>query len=326
LVDRNISGAARILRQRVEQVIQTNEETISAYKLANLFGFYRGTFSRLLGIGSLLVEYLGDLESEAFRQFRSLMRDHMATLHGDSQRTPADLSPPEFLRDALEQLSSIMNIYETALTSSNSETDFHPILAEAFDPFLAACESMAKNLGSPSDSIFLVNCMVAARTTLSPFEFTQKRKSQLIEKIDEESGKLTENQYSFFRTKSGLDALIGALGPLTDAEADVAIGALELVQPAALTHASQTLDDFLPSALMDAMENVRYLQDSRLARNITEVAAERFCSDFEQIEAVLIRADEVAKQDGEYQDDGEGLGRLRTLFPRTSGEIRVLLS
>ncbi len=158
LVDRDMAGAARILRQRVEQVIQTNEDTILAYKLANLLGFYKTTFSRLLSDKSVLVESLENLEAEALRQFRSLTRDHIATLQGDFQHIPADLSAPEFLQDALEQLTAIMKTYETSFNASGDiEADFQPILSEALDPFLSGCENMAKTLGHPSDSVLLIN-------------------------------------------------------------------------------------------------------------------------------------------------------------------------
>ncbi|KAB5518766.1 oligomeric Golgi complex subunit 6 [Coniochaeta sp. 2T2.1] len=323
LVDCDMSGAARILRQRVEQVVQTNEETILAYKLANLLNFYRETFSRLLTGKSVLVEALSNLESEAMRQFRSLMRDHIATLQGDFQHTPADLGLPDFLHDALDQLNAIMKTYDTSLTSSsNREADFQPILAEALDPFVDGCKNVARGLDSPDDSIFLINCYETTRDHLSRFEFTQGKVGELQAKVDAEAHKLSQSQYLFLRTESGLDGLMNALLPLENTRDDVAkVKGLEAVQPPALTQASQALDDFLPSALMDAMENLKRLLDARLAAEITEDAAERFCADFEHVEEMLMSADEVA----EHDEEGETQS-LRALFPRTSGEIRVLLS
>lgn len=327
LVDRDMSGAARILRQRVEQVIQTNEEIILAYKLANLLNFYKSTFSRLLTAGSTLVELLGGLESEALRQFRSLARDHVAALQGDFQHTPADLRPPEFLTDALEQLAAIMKTYETSLTSaSDPEAEFEPVLVEAFDPFLSGSVNMAKTLRPPSNSIFLINCYVTARNSLLPFNFTRPRAEQLQTRIDEEKARLAESQYQFFRAESGLDALITSLAPLGDGnEDDVAkVPSLDAVQPPALMQASQMLDHFLPSALMDAVEKLKQLQDSKLAREITEEAAERFFVDFEHVEEMLMKADELAER--QLQGESDDIQSLRALFPRTSGEIRVLLS
>jgi hypothetical protein len=324
LVDRDMSGAARILRQRVEQVVQANEDEILAYKLANLVTFYRATFAKLLGGDSVLVGVLNSLESEALRQFRALMRDHIATLQTDFQHAPADFGIPEFLSDALEQLTAIMKTYEASFVSStNHEADFQPILAEAFDPFMEGCEHLGRTIASPNSSVFLVNCIGAAKDSLSPFDFTRGRIKDLEARLEAEGRRLVVSQYAFFRTESGLDSLMTALQPLTGQKEDIRKAkSLEEVQASELVEASQALDDFLPSALMDAMENLKHLHDSRLARDITEEAAEKFCDDFEHTEEVLILADELAEEEA----DGEEFQSLRALFPRTSGEIRVLLS
>ncbi|KAI8956748.1 oligomeric Golgi complex subunit 6 [Daldinia sp. FL1419] len=327
LVDRDVSGAARILRQRVEQVIQTNEDTILAYKLANLLGFYRVTFSKLLGADSVLLQSMSNSESEALRQFRSLMRDHITTLEGEFQHTPSDLGPPEFLQDCLKQLIAIMKTYETSLAADGDrEADFQPILAESFDPFLAGCENMAKNIPAPSDSIFLINCLLAAQTALGPFQsFTRARLERLRSSIADHSARLVESQYTFFRAESSLEPLFIALSPLSDARSsDVSkLPSLPELQPEALATAAQGLDDFLPSAVMDALENVKNLHDARLAREVTEEAADRFCNDFEHVEELLAAADEATEEKSENREERVG---LRRIFPRTTGEIRVLLS
>lgn len=330
LVDRDMSGAARVLRQRVEQVIQTNEEVILAYKLANLLNFYRVTFSKLLSSESVLVESLRGLEAEALRQFRSLMRDYVGSMQGEFQQTPASLEPPGFLHEALDQLAAVMKTYDTSLTSTDSrEADFQPVLAEAFDPFISGCQTMAKNLESPSDSIFSINCTQAALGALSPFDFAQGRSQELQEQVDQHSRVLVDSQYVFFKRESGLERALTALESLTDKKEDIAsMRELEPFQPASLELASRTLDNFLASALMDAMENIRDLQDSRLAREISEEAAERFCADFGRLEDMLMSADELAEFDGSASahDKDQGIQSLRTAFPRTADEIRVLLS
>ncbi|KAI1164983.1 oligomeric complex COG6 [Nemania serpens] len=358
LVDRDLSGAARILRQRIEQVIQANEETILAYKLANLLGFYKFTFSRLLGgdnPDAILLQSMANLESEALRQFRSLMRDHIATLQGEFQHTPADLGPPDFLQEALKQLSAIMQTYETSLASSTSkprstskhirgeesesgeesseeeeaDDEFQPVLAESFDPFLAGCENMARRVSAPSSSIFVLNCLLAAQSTLQPYvRFTSHRLARLRATAAEHASKLADSQYNSLVSESSLAPLFSALGPLrAESRADVErIGTLDPAQPEALVSASQGLDDFLPSAIMDALENLKNLQDARLAREVTEDAAERFCTDFEHVEELLVLADELRAQGEKGRGDEDREPSLRALFPRTTGEVRVLLS
>lgn len=330
LVDRDMSGAARLLRQRIEQVIQTNEEVILAYKLANLMNFYRVTFSKLLNSESVLVESLQASEEEALRQFRSLMRDYVGNIQGEFQHTPASLEPPEFLHEALEQLSAVMKTYDTSLTSTGSrETDFQPILAESFDPFISGCQTMAKNLELPSDLIFSINCAQAAMGVLSSFDFAQGRSEELKKQVNQQSQTLVDGQLAFFQRESGLESILSALEVLTDKKEDIErMRTLEPFQLASLELASRTLDNFLASALMDAMENIQGLQDSRLAREVTEEAAERFCEDFGRLENMLMSADEVTEIEGSAsaQDGDQDIQSLRTAFPRTADEIRVLLS
>ncbi|KAH7154817.1 oligomeric complex COG6-domain-containing protein [Dactylonectria estremocensis] len=309
LVDRDISGAARVLRQRVEQVIQANEDIIPAYKLANLVNFYRITFQKMLGSDSNLVELVASLETEALRQFRALVRDHIATIQGEFQHAPSNLGPPSFLHDSLKQLNSISKTFDSSLSASGDrEAEFENVLAEAFEPFLAGCENMAKSMGKRNGSIFIINCILAAAAALESFDFTQARSKRLREKASKESKTLVESQYSFFLKGSGLEPILNVL------QADGSNGATSLDRDV-LGQASQVLDDFLPSALMDAMENLKHLQDSKLARQITEEAAEKFCADFEQLEEEISDGDE----DSVDSDDEEG---LRSVFPRTTAEIR----
>lgn len=327
LVDRDVAGVARVLRQRIGQLIQSHEETIMAYKIANLLNFYRVTFSKLLGDDSVLLETLSSLEDSALRQFKSLMRDHVASSQGESQVASPDFGPPEFLQEGLKQLTAIMKTFETSFTSAGSrEAQFEPILTEAFDPFMKDCERIAKDLGPPETTIFAINCLLAAQNTLAPFDFTSERLSEIQDSIDEYGSTLVEYQYSQFRTNSALQPLFQALISLPNSkEALISIRSMDEFQPEALVQSSQILDNFLPSALMDAMENLKNLQNSKLAREIIEEAADRFCDDFELVEEKLIASDEIWEQ--ESSEDATALGQpLRSLFPRTSGEIRVLLS
>ncbi|GJN71615.1 Golgi transport complex subunit 6 [Purpureocillium lilacinum] len=287
LVDRNVAGAARALRQRVEQVIRSNEETITAYKLAMLIKFYRITFHKLLGPKAGLVDCAASLEEEALRQYRSLVRDHIAALQGEFQHAPPDLGPPAFLSDALRQLGTIMKTYESSLSAAEDrESDFKDVLAEAFEPFLAGCENMARPLQAPGDAIFLINCRRAAIKCLEVFDFTKQRATRLRQSIEHELEDLVGDQHLFFCTSSGLGPLLGSRG-----EGRFESGAKHLTKDA-LARASQQLDDFLPSAMMDAMERLKRLQDTTLARHATEEAASRFCRDFRDLELEIEKIDD----------------------------------
>lgn len=312
LVDREVTGALKALRQRVEQVVRSNEDAICAYDLAMLIKFYRITFQKLLGTSSNLVGCVASLEEDALRQFRALIRDHIAALHGDFQQAPSDLGPPQFLVDSLRNLSVIMKTNEASLSSSEDrENDFEGVLTEAFEPFMTGCDNMAQSLQLPSNAIFLINCRQAAVSCLKMFTFTGQRTSRLIESIRSEAAKLVKDQHYFYCYTSGL-------APLLNRNKGLPQGLAKPLTKDSLLTAGQQLDDFLPSAMMDAMERMKLLQDTTLAQQIIKDAADWFCKDFEGLEQEIERLD---------TDSGaaHSLG-LRSVFPRTTAEIRVLLS
>ncbi|KAI9798821.1 MAG: hypothetical protein M1825_004994 [Sarcosagium campestre] len=326
LVNRDVNGVGRSLRQRIEQVIQSHEDSTLVYRIANLINFYRTTFQKLLGPDSALLDMLRNLEESALRQFRATIRDRITVIQAELPQAPSDLSIPNFLSEALDQLKTLMKSFDTSLIPiSSREADFRPVLVEALDPFLAGCDSLAKALEAPANAVFLVNCYLAARNTLTPFAFTESRQTQIDSTIEEHMSTLVDFQHAFFLHTSGLHPLIGELAPLTESDADLKkIHSLASFSPQALADTSSTLDDFLPSALMDAAENLKRLQSSKMIEEITEEAAARFCEDFDFIEGRIIAVDALLEQ--EHLDKDEVHEGLRGVFPRTAGEIRVLLS
>lgn len=325
LVSRDLTGVARLLRQRTEQVIQSHEDAALAYKIANLIGFYKNTFAKLLGADSEVLELFKSLEDSAMRQFRGNMRDHVASVQSELAVAPADLSPPEFLEEALQMLRVLAKSYDTSITTvDDEENGFQPVLAETLDPFLGGCENLFKNLTQPDSDIFAINCLLSAKAVLQPYAFTSDRVAEMDDTISEHAANLISYQHSYFVHTSGLDTLVSALSGITHtAESLKTIPELEAFKPDALISASQQLDEFLPSALIDAAENLKRLRNRNMIQEITEEAAGKFCEDFELVESKIVAADDLLYDEEDEEEPEPG---LRDLFPRTSGEIRVLLS
>ena len=333
LVNRNIAGVAKALRQRIEQVFQNHEDAVLLYKIANLVIFYRVTFIKLLGSESSLLETLSSLGQSALRQFKIVVSDNVSAIEADIAAPNSDLQIPGFLDEALTQFATLLKTYDSSLTPASSRVaDFEPVTAQALDPFLSISEKMSKEIKEPSASIFMANCLLAAQTTLSKYYFVQDRVTELNEQLASLSSSLTEYQHAFFLHTSGLHPLLVALAPTEETpESLLDVPTLPPFQSQPLIDTSQSLDDFLPSALMDAMENLKRLANTKLSQEITADATERFCEDFEYVEGKLAAVDElrengVPKSGEENGKEEQELVPLRSLFPRTSGEIRVLLS
>ncbi|MCJ1403389.1 Golgi transport complex subunit 6 [Xylographa trunciseda] len=332
LVNRDLSGVARALRQRVEQVIQSDEDPVVAYKIANLIDFYRVTFDRLLGSDSSVLNTLSTLQQSALRQYRTTMQEHISAVTAHVSKLPLDLNVPDFLSEALDTLKELMKSYDSSLAPVESrDAGFMPTLTESLDPYLDVCERMASKAEEPSQTIFTVNCLLAAKSSLSQFDFTTDRVSAIDDTIDDHISKLVEYQHAFFLHMSGVHPILAALAPISETDDDLkSIRGLAPFHKQALTDASQILDDFLPSALIDAMENLRLLKNSRMAEDVTSEAASLFCEDFQFVEGKLADADALSAS-GDHETDvvvsaDQETYSLRALYPRTSGDIRVLLS
>jgi hypothetical protein len=376
LVNRDLIGVSRALRQRVELVIKGHDDPVTCYKVVNLLSFYRTTFSKLLGTNSSLAELLETLERFTFGHFEALMNDVVSNLSTDhlTLAPSEDLSTPQFLVDAFENLTSLMKTYEASFgaedTQSTSENGnrFTAVLRAAFDPFLKLAKSSAEELSdATARAVYLINIHLTAHSTVSAFPFASTTHlNSLSTTLSSLRVDLLEIQHRYLLEASGLQVLLTALEPFSvpssakppsaDSEkqdsqpvenqqhqqsnlADIA--SLPAFQPEALVATSQQLDDFLPSALMDATDNLKRLRSAAFVKSVTEEAVEAFCRDFEFVEGMIIGADEArGKVDVTRVDRGSEVGAgsekgaeegesdwgLRRLFPRTTGEIRVLLS
>ncbi|CAI4214590.1 unnamed protein product [Parascedosporium putredinis] len=238
LVDRNLAGVSRMLRQRVEQAIHTNEDIISAYKLINLQAFYRLLFSKLLDADCALTECLQSLESTATRQFRSLVRDQIGALQTQLQQTPHNLETPVFLRDALGQVDTILKTFNASFDESlDRAADLDFIFTEALDPFLAGCEALGNRMTPEPRAIFLINCRLATIKSLQSFNFTQEKVNQLQASVVQDITILEESQLSFFLRGSGVEAIFNAVDAINitpEVTQQAALFPISIFEPEAL--------------------------------------------------------------------------------------------
>lgn len=329
LVNRNLAGVAELLHRRIDQVLRTHNEPILDYKIGNLVVFYRTIFEKLLEEDDF-IQTLNELEDAAIAQFRSRMKEQVTSTQRDMDLVPASLIPddlgsPDFLDECLAQLQHLLKSYDTSAVMADTEGEgLALVLGEALDPFLACCDELAKTLDESEDHCFGINCKIAARSTLANFGFTEYRITQMNETIEEHATQLVDSQVDAFLHKSGLHPLLEALpGTTQPEEAAPALLSHEAFTPDNLLAARQSLDEFLPSALTDAISELKGLKNSTLAHEIANRAAERFCEEFETIEAAIDASSRLQRLEADEVSD---VPTMREAFPRTSEEIRILLS
>jgi conserved oligomeric Golgi complex subunit 6 len=334
LVNRDLEGVARMLRQRVEIAGKSNEDLLLVYRALNLFRFYKDIFSKLVGTPSILGTTVSELQTSTLTHFERLLQDETSAIAAES--TPDDLSTPPFLLEALDQFKAFL---ETGADVSDPELS--RLLSAALVPFLEQCSKMSRAVSEPTaQNIFQLNYLLAVDSALRPILPPNHGFLEAAhQKMDSLRGELVQTQHSFLLEQSGVGLLLDAI---REAEAKGSNGAdiasLPVFDAEALSTSAAQLDDFLPSALMDLLENMKQLTGRSLAKDVAHEAAERFCADFEQIEEAILRADEEARgsrrraqdegeeEEEEEEKEEEEVVILRDAYPRTTAEIRVLLS
>ena len=340
LVNHNIRGVARNLRQRIEQVIRASEEASLSYQLSNLLAFYRLIFSRILGEDSDFLPILTDLAQSSLRHFRLLVHDDLLALQSDLPDIDDDLSPPPFLATTLSSLATLLRSFDTSLDpSADKESEIAPILNEALTPFLDVAIDLSADLPELPQTVYRLNCFLAVGPVLSPFPFTHACLKTLSPRVSALTSHLIDAQHAYFLHTSGLHPLLSALAAMGAAAETptkqqlLAIPTLDAFATEALREAARKLDDFLPSAVMDARARLERLTDGELAERVTAEGAERFMEDFESVEGRMEGCDyamveeEDEREEVEDEEGGRraGLRLLKDSFPRTIGEVRVLL-
>jgi conserved oligomeric Golgi complex subunit 6 len=331
LVNRDLEGVSRTVKQRIEVANQSNDDPLLIYKALNSLKFYQDIFSKLVGTESTLCNVMTELQTSTFSHFERLMQDEVSAAANEA--LPDDLSAPSFLIQALERFQSYMHT-----GAETSETEISRLLSASIVSFLDQCSELSNTVVErPSQTIFQLNYFLAVDSSLRPILPTNHSfLTAATKKINELHEELTEAQNDFLLHKSGVGLLLDSINSVEGEEnsAQRDISTLPALTPGKLSASAAHLDDFLPSALMDVLDNMKQLSDKSLAKRIAQEAAERFCADFERVEDAILCADELLferrrerdeMEDREVEDEDEE-PLLRDVYPRTTAEIRVLLS
>jgi hypothetical protein len=324
LVSRNLASVCETLQSRIDVSVRSSGDPVLMFKTFNLLDFYRGIFDKLLGSDSALCKVIQSLQASALSQFEATMEEETTAATMDN--TPSgDLSPPVFLATALTQFSEVARARGPQMTEAELERLFTAMLTG----ILTACaESAAQIPDIRRSNIYRINYMTALKTTMAAVSAQVAVAQTPLQKAGFEIQSLRDQLVEMLATSlledSGVRDLMQELDTRRSHEPQTRRAWLNTN----LDEAAQRLDDFLSSALMDAQESLKNLFDRTLAINVVSEAVERFCSEFDELEAMLDMVDaEPGEPDGgRSEDDPDHVGSLRELYPRTGAEVRALLS
>ncbi len=333
LVDRALANTAHTLSTRISAILHSGDSPLLLYNIAHTLSFYTVMFLKLLPEESNLIQLLNTLQHSAFTQFQKLCHVQIMDLEAEAGELDVkrnNLRLPSWFQDALDTLKELLKTLDSGISSpAVREVECEAVIEAALEPYEELASKAAEGLGEKDKAVFGMNWQMAVVDALKMFNSVPERRIQGVEKEFERSEQgLRELQLEWLFTESGMKDLFSTIesqGENADVEK---LAQLPVFRPESLEDTGRRLDMWLPSALMYALENLGQMESERLAREITEECVEQFCEKFERLERTLMDmpCDEPAtEEEGTDSEDEMGRG-LRRYFPRTSGEIRVLLS
>ena len=319
LVSRNIASVCQTVYSRIEVAVRNAADAVLTYKIYNLLTFYRDIFAKLVGSETSIGKTILQLESFTMARFEEGMEEELATATADST-PPPNLSPPAFLHTSLKHFADISRARGPQMTTTELGRLFSAMVSGALD----ACAEGAMQLpDTRTSTIYKINYLMTLRNALKGLVSQVPPVSLPLEKANSEletlKSQMTEHITSVFLEDSGVADVLQE----TDSRQEPQTRRQWLNKN--LEPAAQKLDDFLGSGLMDAQDSLKHVVDKSFATAIIAEAVERFCSEFEELEATLGASEDHGLENG-VQDDDEPAMSLREVYPRSVAEVKALLS
>ncbi|KEF62866.1 uncharacterized protein A1O9_00839 [Exophiala aquamarina CBS 119918] len=329
LISRNLATVCSTLQSRVDVSVRSSGDPVLQFKTFNLLDFYSGIFAKLLGPQAALVRLVAAMQAGTLAHFEAAMADEVAHATSSSTATTdgsagraADLAPPPFLATALRQFAEVVRTRGPQMTEPELERLFTTMLSGIINASAEAAGSIAD---PTRRTIYKTNYMTALRATLVGLVSQVPATSIPLEKAGAEIQTLRDALVAqvldaMFLDDSGVRELMQELDTRRGHGAKARHA--WLVQH--LDEFAGRLDEFLSAALMDAQEALKALLDKPLAKDVVAEAVERFCVEFDELEALLEMVDDKAENSAD--DNDAAVASIRDLYPRTGAEVRALLS
>ncbi|KAI8819828.1 oligomeric Golgi complex subunit 6 [Fimicolochytrium jonesii] len=269
VLDRNMEGTCRPLKVRIEQLLASQEDPITVYRIANLVQFYEGTLIGVLSEQSQLCLTIAEIRESGYKTFYDTLNAHVSELLRSVQTPGMDLLPPPGIRETVLQLREIMAIYDESLVlSDRREEDFAKILAALLDPLTQMCVLGAASLPTIENAVYIVNCLLHTQSALKLYPFTTKQVDAIGQQIKAQSDVLVVEEYANIIKQSGLLPLTI---PNTTPQADQ------------IQESLSQFDKFLYNASLEVSSSLSSLASRKLASEVTHRAFRMFVDAYRDV-------------------------------------------
>ncbi|KAF8126016.1 oligomeric complex COG6 [Boletus edulis] len=314
LLDSSVVKLCVPLKVRVLQTVRAQESSILSYKVANLLQYYMLTMQRTIGDQSLLSQTLQEMTDVSYKVFFDSIEAQGRALH----RIPLDLndpsvSPPHSIIDHAQLLREIMQVYDSSLLSegssdpSEASVGFRSILDVMVDP----CQK-ARLRPRWDRAVFVLNCLGYLENVLEPFSFTEGKRKEMREIVDERVRLLEDEHYEGILKDASLSDVIRTLKTRDPA---TPLSRLPATEPEALAKALSKFSLWLSTPDVISSPRLFPLSSSLLAGQVHHGALRRLVHAYSAL-CEEVRAESAR---GKYVAGSVVLGRERPF-----GQVELL--
>lgn len=189
-------GVCHTLRVRLDTVLNSVNDTIVLYSIANLIRFYHNIITNMLlvkGGGQLemcLVDVQQVSETYYLNSLTQQVRDILSHQHDLQQ---ADLAPPPSVRKLLTMLKELLSV---ANMVEGRQQDITKIVSCVVDPLLQSITEQASHLPAIDMAVYFLNVLYDIIGTLAVYEFIDATCERLNATCDAQIETLTSEQAS----------------------------------------------------------------------------------------------------------------------------------
>lgn len=309
LLDKNLEGTARPLKSRVEQVLVSQANAITAFKISNLIKFYSSTIERAIGTEAALSKTLHEISDASMQVFFDAIGKQSADLLRRPDTPGTDLGPPPAMKETVLQLKEIMKSFDTSFVQvDEGNKDFAPILSAVIDPLFQMCEIGAAHLSAFNRAIYMMNCLHYVQSALV-YPFTKHKVEDLEKQVQDYVDTVVDEQHIVLLKQSGIAPIIQAMETKDEKTPLSLVPGMDAMSISAIL---SRLDHFLGSVTLDLSSWLSKIVSSRLAKAISTQNVRMFVDAYRR----LCQAVEDPKNQYEFP---------ATILVRTADDVEDLL-
>lgn len=305
-------GVCRPFKVRVEQVLVSEQDAVTLYKLHNLLKFYNDTIGHIINQDASLLSTITEIQELSHRMFFNSLNCHGNKLLDKIELPPSDLGPTSSLSQTLQLLKDILACHDASVVDyDNKKQDFKQILNSTVDPLVQMCSVSASRLNTTDMATYMINCIYLIQNNLALYEFTDTRLEMLQAQVDAQVDTLVSEQASFVLNRVGLAHIYATVqqhqpkqGPLSN---------LPGMDMLATKSAMNKFDSYLASPDVLVIPQCSLILSARVRENVKKQSVDLICSAYNHM------YEAICKPENDYKEP-------QGIVPRTPDQVVKLLA